>query len=148
MRPKFYARADEVDLDSIKGKLTCRECGKARLPTPSGLCCSDGHGRIVPLCVKERQAVPLAVLPKATLVPGAVRLYTIAGEDGIWKRIRLDPLRPPSRRIDPETKTNAGLVARVERKGIWRAFLFGPHDTAPDAARSTRGKRYGDAQSV
>jgi hypothetical protein len=149
MRQRWFVRANEMDLDleSIKLRSLCN-CGARRVPTPSGVCCPKGCGKIQPMPRAAAAAVALAFLPVAKR-QGNTLDFTIAGKDGIWRRTRLAPDRPTTRGIDPETRPAAGqAVARVLCRNLWRAFLFTKHDIAPAADSSTKARRSGAARSA
>lgn len=74
----------------------CSECGEARVRTPSGYVCPNGHGRIVPRekAEKRAKAEALARLPVAFLLDFCVAgcdwpsrsRFTVDGSLGIWRR--------------------------------------------------------------
>lgn len=77
----------------------CTECGEARVRTPSGYVCPNGHGRIVTersmkQAAKNERFKSLNGLPLATELTylmsselGSRKRFIIAGHVGIWRRL-------------------------------------------------------------
>lgn len=84
----------------------CSECGEARVRTPSGYVCPNGHGRIVPRekAEKRAKAEELAPLPKAHEIEGVAS--TRRGYSS-RKRFRL---------VDPDGKLLEGVWAILDRQ--------------------------------
>lgn len=79
-------------LPEIENRVTCKECGKIRMNTPSGSVCPDGHGKLYPsVSARAKRAVlrwrEIRDLPEPTPAFQFKNIWKIEGEKGYFKRV-------------------------------------------------------------